>query len=57
MMKSFICEDGGGGRKNFTQGPSPPRVLENSTQAFGKSHPGFKKTTKFAGAVVLNFLG
>ena len=35
---------------------NPPRVLENSTQALGKSHPGFWKTTKFARTVRLYFL-
>ena len=32
---SMCSLQGGGGQK------TPPRVVENSTQAFGKSHPGF----------------
>jgi hypothetical protein len=42
--------------ENPTQGLGPPRLLENSTQAFGKSHPGFWKTTKFARTMRLYFL-
>ena len=45
----------GGGRKTQASGKYPPRVVENSTQAFGKSHPGFWKTTKFAQTVRLYF--
>ena len=37
--------------ENPTQGLGPPRLLGNSTKAFGKSHPGFWKNTQFARTV------
>ena len=38
-----------GGRKNSTQGNEcPPRLLENPTQGFGKSHQGFLENYKIS---------
>ena len=56
MDKSGSEHGGKAGYLNPGLWKIPPRIVENSTQAFGKSHPGFWKTAKFAKTVRLYFL-